>query len=44
MMIRWSESYYKIERINKDPKFIEYMSDEEEQRKRINTMIIRATK
>ncbi|MBR2828668.1 MAG: hypothetical protein IKE70_05505, partial [Bacilli bacterium] len=32
-----------IERVNKDPKFIEYMSDEEDQRKRINTMMKRAT-
>ena len=29
----------KIERVNKDSKFIEYMSDEENQRKRINMMM-----
>lgn len=32
-----------IERVNKDPRFIEYMSFEENQRKRMNTMIKRAT-
>ena len=28
-----------LERVNKDPRFLEYMSDEEDLRKRENTMI-----